>query len=114
MTKMTYVDAINIAIEAVGDGEVLEKLEALKEQLAKKRTSSNSKASAESGARAEKVYEALARMEKPVTITEFLKLTDDEDIAENYSNQRVSALLRKLGDRVTKEVIKGKAYFAVA
>ena len=113
MTKMTYVDAINVAIEAVDEGEVREKLEALKEQLTKKRSSSNSKAAAETEARTEKVYEALGKMEKPVTITEFLKLTDDEEVSE-YSNQRVSALLRKLGDRVTKEVVKGKAYFSVA
>ena len=113
MTKMTYVDALNAALEVVTDEEVREKLTALKEQVAKKRTSSNSKASAETAARTEKVYEALGKMEKPVTITEFLKLTDDAEVAE-YSNQRVSALLRKLGDRVTKEVVKGKAYFAVA
>lgn len=83
------------------------------ELLSRKKSSGNSKAKAEAEARAEKVYEALAKMENPVTVTEFIALTDDEDVA-GYTNQRVSALLRKLGDKVTKEVVKGKSYFSVA
>ena len=109
---MTYVDALNVAIDAL-DGEVAEKLTALREQYAKKRTSVNSKAKAEADARAEKVYNALAEMDKPVTVTELIALTSDEDVA-GYTNQRVSALMRKLGNRVVKEVVKGKSYFTVA
>ena len=36
MKNMTYAEAINIAIEALGDGEAVERLEALKAQLAKR------------------------------------------------------------------------------
>lgn len=82
------------------------------ELLSKKRTSVNSKAKAEADARAEKVYNALAQMDKPVTVTELIALADG-DVA-GYTNQRVSALMRKLGDRVVKETIKGKAYFSIA
>ena len=52
-------------------------------------------------------------MDKPVTVTELIALTSDEEVA-GYTNQRVSALMRKLGERVTKEVVKGKSYFSVA
>ena len=83
------------------------------ELLSKKRSSTNSKAKAETEERAEKVYNALAQMEEAVTITELLALTSDEEVA-GYTNQRVSALLRKLGDRVTKEMRGKKAYFSVA
>lgn len=83
------------------------------ELLSKKRSSTNSKAKAETEERAEKVYDALAQMEEAVTITELLALTSDEEVA-GYTNQRVSALLRKLGDRVTKEMRGKKAYFSVA
>ena len=113
MTKMTYVDAIDVAIEAVTDEEVVEKLTALKAQIAKKHTSSKSKATAETEARAEKVYNALVEMTKPVTITELMKLTTDTEVAD-YSNQRITALLRKLGDRVICEKVKGKSYYTVA
>ncbi len=83
------------------------------ELLSKKRTSVNSKAKAEADARAEKVYNALAEMDKPVTVTELIALTSDEEVA-GYTNQRVSALIRKLGDKVVKTVEKGKSYFSVA
>ena len=83
------------------------------ELLNKKRPSVNSKAKAESEARANAVYETLATCDKPVTVTELIALADNE--VATFTNQRVSALLRKLGDeKVKKEVIKGKAYFSIA
>ena len=36
MTKMTYVKALEIAIANIGEGEVADKLEALKASIAKK------------------------------------------------------------------------------
>ena len=81
--------------------------------LLSKKRSVNSKAKAEADARAEKVYNALLEMDKPVTISELITLTSDEEVA-GYTNQRISALMRKLGERVNKEMIKGKAYFSVA
>lgn len=82
-------------------------------ELLSKKRSDNSKAKAEADARAEKVFLALSEMDKPVTITELLKLTSDEEVA-SYSNQRVSALIRKLGDRVVKTMDKKTAYFSIA
>ena len=52
-------------------------------------------------------------MEKPVTLTELTKLTSDEEVA-SYHTSRLSALMRKLGDRVVREEVKGKAYFSIA
>ena len=82
-------------------------------ELLSKKRSDNTKAKAEADARAEKVFLALSEMDKPVTITELLKLTSDEEVA-GYSNQRVSALIRKLGDRVVKTMDKKTAYFSIA
>ena len=82
-------------------------------ELLSKKRSDNTKAKAEADARAEKVFHALSEMDKPVTITELLKLTSDEEVA-SYSNQRVSALIRKLGDRVVKTMDKKTAYFSIA
>jgi len=81
--------------------------------LSNRKSSVNSKAKAETDARAEKVFNALSEMTEPVTLTELAKLTSDEEVA-GYSNQRMSALVRKLGDRVHKEMVKGKAYFSIA
>lgn len=84
------------------------------ELLSRKRTGTgNTKAKAETEARAEKVYAELVRMEEPVTVTEFLALATDEEV-KGYTNQRVSALFRKLGERVVKTTEGKKAKFAVA
>ncbi len=115
MTKMTYAEAIDFAINAIENDEVIEKLTALKGQISKKRSSSNSKAKAETAKRAEKVYDAFAEMDKPVTISEMLKLTSDEEVA-NYHTSRVSALIRNLNqneERIRRTEVKGKAYFEV-
>jgi len=84
------------------------------ELLSKKRSSVNSKAKAEAEARANAVLEALATMENPVTVTELINLADGE--VATFTNQRVSALLRKLVEsgKATKEIVKGKSYFTVA
>ena len=39
MTKMTYVEALNVALEAVENAEAVERLEALKAQLEKRNAS---------------------------------------------------------------------------
>lgn len=73
------------------------------------------KAKAETAERAEKAFTALAEMEEPVTITDFQKLTSDEDVA-GWSNQRLARLLNTLvaEGRVAKEMRKKRAYFSVA
>lgn len=103
-----------VAIKAVvaDNQEMVEFIDHEIELLSKKR-SDNSKAKAESDARAEKVFLALSEMDAPVTISELQAKTSDEEVA-GYSNQRISALMRKLGDRVVKTMNKGKAYFTVA
>ena len=111
---MTKKEKFELCKTYVADNaELIEFLDHEIELLSKKRTSVNSKAKAEADARAEKVFNALAEMDKAVTISELQKLTSDTEVAE-YSNQRISALIRKLGDRVQKEVVKGKSYFSIA
>ena len=109
--KEMFVEIVNLAKEN-GRDDIVEFCNHEVELLSKKR-SDNSKAKAEADARAEKVFFALSEMDKPVTITELLKLTSDEEVA-GYSNQRVSALIRKLGDRVVKTMDKKTAYFSIA
>lgn len=103
-----------VAIKAVvaDNQEMVDFIDHEIELLSKKR-SDNSKAKAESDARAEKVFLALSEMDAPVTISELQAKTSDEEVA-GYSNQRISALMRKLGERVVKTMNKGKAYFTVA
>lgn len=110
MTKKEMFEKI---ANLVDDVEVKEFCAHEIEILSKKRSSVNSKKKAETAERAERLYNALAEMDKPVTFKELKALTSDEEV-QTYSPQRMSALVRFLGDRVHKEYIKKDAYFTVA
>lgn len=103
MTKMTYVEAINVAIGALGEGEAVEKLEALKAQLVKRGSAKKglTKTQKENEVLKEKVAEILAN--GGMTATE---LANELGV----SCQKVSALLKQMveAERVAK-VKEGKA-----
>ena len=111
MTKMTYVKALEVAINTVAEVEVREKLEALKASIAKK-NSAERKPTATQTANAGYKVAILNGMEsgKAYTITDLMKSV--AEIAE-LSNQRVSAIVRQMVESgaVTREDVKRKAYF---
>ena len=115
MTKMTYAQAIDIALETVIDEMAREKLEALKGQLAKRGTGKKTptKTQKENEVLMEVIVNDLAEIGAPVTVTELIAQGED---LNGYTNQKISALLRKLveAERVVKTMEKKKAYFAVA
>lgn len=61
----------------------------------------------------ERLYEVLAEIGRPVTVSELQKENDE---FRAMSNQKVSALMKKLSDaeRVNKTVDKKKSYFSIA
>ena len=61
----------------------------------------------------ERLYEVLAEIGRPVTVSELQ--TESEEFGA-MTNQKVSALMKKLTDanRVTKTVDKKKSYFSIA
>lgn len=63
----------------------------------------------------ERLYEVLVEIGRPVTVSE-LQADSEEFAIGTMSNQRVSALMKKLTDagRVTKTVDKKKSYFSIA
>lgn len=125
MMKMTYANAIDFAVEMIRNGEAdfngftadeyIEKLDALKAQMAK-RSSGKRGMTATQKANIELmdvILDGLDELNKPVTVTELIN--GYAPLAE-YTNQKISALLRKMVDaeKVVKTVEKKKAYFAVA
>lgn len=113
MTKMTYATAIDFAINAIDNEEVIEKLSALKAQLVKK-SSAERKPTAtqrENVGFKEAIVSALG--DGKYTITDIMKSVPE---VSALSNQRVSALVRQLvADGVlVREEIKRKAYFSLA
>lgn len=122
MTKMTYVQAIDNAIASLTILEsnecdrdaTIEKLEALKVQLAKRSSgkkglTKTQKANVEVK---ETIKVVLAEVGEMVTVTE---LISDERLSA-YTNQKISALLRQLVEagEVTKVIEGKKARFGLA
>lgn len=106
MTKMTYVSALDVAINAVADNaEVAEKLTALRAQIAKKNSAERkpTKTQVANDALKGQIVDAL---DEGVTASE---------VAEKFgiSNQKASALLTALvkDGLVERYVEKRKAYF---
>ena len=113
MEKLTYVKALDIAMECITDNEVVEKLGALRESIAKK-NSTEKKPTANQTENAGFKNDIVAYMEvgKAYTIGDLMKSVPTLD---GISNQRVSAIVKQLVDAkvLTREEIKRKAYFSL-
>ena len=111
--KMTYVKALEIAMNAVKDKiEVAEKLEALKASIAKKNSAERKPTATQKANMAYKgAILAFMKDGKKYTISELMK--EVVELAD-LSNQRVSALVRQLKDDglVERTEEKRKAYFS--
>ena len=132
-TKMTQVSALEIAVEVIEniiDGtpvnpatfnlpEVAEKLSGMAEKLAEKRSTpskADKEKSAEHKAIADEIVLILSTEE---TVTHGMTVSEMQKASEmlaKYSNQKISAILRKMIDNgtVAKTVDKKKSYFSLA
>ncbi len=111
MTKMTYAVAIDRAIAGDVDAEVVERLEALKAQLAKRGSGKKSltKTQKEGLELMERIIEMLADATDGMTATEV-----GEGVG--VTCQRASALLKKLveDERVRKDKVGKQVRFFLA
>ena len=119
MTRLTKKDYLNMIATVIENSEVENKEELQKfishelELLAKKSSkTTKTKNQKENEVLVEVLYNELATIGEAVTITE---LQEKSSELADYSNQKLSALMKKLVDsgRVTKEVNKKKSYFSV-
>lgn len=121
MTKLTKKDYFKMVASVIENSNVENKTELqsfisheieLLEKKAQSRGTDNAK-TRENNEIVEKIYNALAEINRAVTITEL-----QAEIPEfgEYTNQKISALMKKLVDsnRVVKMVDKKKSYFKVA
>ena len=132
-TKMTQVSALELAVEVITNvmngvdtdlasselSEAIAKLSGMAEKLAEKRSTpskADKEKSAEHKAIADEIILVLSTEEtvtNGMTVSEMQKASDK--LAE-YSNQKISAILRKMVESgmVVKTVDKKKSYFSVA
>lgn len=120
--KMTKKEMFAMVIEVVGTTEVENKEEMVAflnheiELLEKKSSKTGTtKTQKENLVLMEQLKEAFREMEKPVTISEFQALSTHE--VATLSNQKLSALLKKLTEGenapMVKTVEKKKSYFSL-
>ena len=132
-TKMTQVSALKLAIEVITNvmngvdtdlasselSEAVVKLSGMAEKLAEKRSTpskADKEKSAEQKAIADEIILVLSTGEtvtNGMTISEMQKASDK--LAE-YTNQKISAILRKMIDSgtIVKTIDKKKSYFSLA
>lgn len=115
--KMTKKDYFNLIAEIVANADVenqddiqafiSHEIELLEKKSSKSKPSKTQK---ENEGIMQEIVSVLATLDTPVTVTELMKA--DETMAV-YSNQKLSALLKKLVDNgtVKKTVEKKKSYF---
>jgi hypothetical protein len=119
--KMTKKEMFKMVANVVERAEVESKTEMLEflahevELLERKSgKSGQTKTQKENEVLVEQVFNALAELGKPVTVSEFMKESTHE--VATLSNQKLSALFKKLveAERVVKTTEKKKSYFSVA
>lgn len=132
-TKMTQVSALELAVKVITNvmngvdtdlasselSEAVVKLSGMAEKLAEKRSTpskADKEKSAEHKAIADEIILVLSTEEtvtNGMTVSEMQKASDK--LAE-YSNQKISAILRKMVDNgtIVKTVDKKKSYFSIA
>ena len=116
MTKVTKRDNFNAIIEvlkAQGKDNLVKVMEheiELLNRKSNKPSKANEQKKADNAVLQDAILEVLA--DAKMTASELAKALSTDEV--EYSNQKMSAMLRQLGDKVTKEVVKGKAYFTVA
>lgn len=112
--KMTKKEMFNLIANAMKENDDVvafckHEIKLLEKKASK---SSQTKTQKENEVLMEKILEALETVGRPITITELQ--TEVAEMSE-YSNQKLSALLKKLKDcgKVKKTVDKKKSYFSI-
>ena len=110
--KKDYLGELKVLAEDAGREDLVDFCEKEIEKLTNRKTSKTKNQKENEGIK-ETILEVLAGLNEPITVTDFLKA--DERVAE-YSNQKVSALMKQLVDanKVVKIIEKKKSYFKLA
>lgn len=112
--KMSYVSAIDVVLAGSEmTDEVRERLEALKASLAKRasyKSNQPTKAQRERAVVAEKVLSAM----EPSVVYGSADIASLIPELEGATPQKVTALMKSLGESVQTSKVKGKAYYSLA
>ena len=115
MTKRDYFSKLIEIVECANVDNSEEIIDFLNHEieLSKKKSSVKTKTQKENEVLMEVVFNALAEVGKPVTVSELMEANEEVGVMKN---QKVTALLKKLkeDERVVRVEDKRKAYFSIA
>lgn len=114
VTKRENFEAIKAILEGMEGTEALVEVMAHEIELVSKKRAGQTKAQKANAELMEVVYDILANADKEMTATDVLNAAKDRGVEGITSNQKASALLKMLGDRVVKETKGKKSTFKVA
>ena len=113
VTKRENFEAIKAILAERGEDALVAVMEHEIELVSKKRNAPT-KAQKANVELVEKVYDILAASDVAMTATEIFNVAVANEVEGITSNQKVSALLKMLGDRIVKETNGKKSTFKVA
>jgi hypothetical protein len=105
--KMTYVEALEVAISAVDNAEALAKLEALKAQLVKKSEKKSPKEQDKAKQNAV-LMDALVVVLRAVGKATATEISKGDSILGGLSTQKISFLAKKLSEQGIISITRGK------
>lgn len=113
LTKKDYFKMLGEIAEVQANQELVDFINHEVELLNKKRATGKTATQKANDEIVEKIYDELVKVGKAVTITE---LQAESEYVGQFSNQKVSALMKKLVDvgTVVKTTDKKKSYFSIA
>lgn len=112
VTKRENFEAIKAILAERGEDALVAVMEHEIELVSKKRNAPT-KAQKANVELVEKVYDILAASDVAMTATEIFNVAVANEVEGITSNQKVSALLKMLGDRIVKETNGKKSTFKV-
>ena len=113
VTKKENFEAIKAILVERGEDALVAVMDHEIELVSKKRNT-QTKAQKANVELVEKVYDILAASDVAMTATEIFNVAVANEVEGITSNQKVSALLKMLGDRIVKETNGKKSTFKVA
>lgn len=116
MTKVTKRESFNAIIEVLEAQGKADLVEVMKHEIELLNRKSNKPSKAQEQKKADNavlqnaILEVLANGK--MTASEIAKALSTDEV--EYSNQKISAMVRQLGEKVVKTTEKGKSYFTLA
>ena len=113
MKKMTYAEALDIAIASTTDKTAIERLNALKASIEKRATSRKGTSTKKHDENVELAEKMFAAMEEG-RVYSSAEMQDTIPELEKATPNKIAALVKILGERIETSKVKGRVAYTIA